>query len=165
MDRLSRVWSSLGLGGKEPGRAVQDHSRSHYSPELIGGLKDDHAVLLRQYAALERMAIEGRYTELPAAIAEFKEKFDVHVLHENLHFYCYIQDRAKSLQDRELIKSFRGEMNSIGRAVVAFVKRYMASGVTSLNGQAFLTELRQVGLLLMRRIEREEKDLYTLYQP
>lgn len=159
------MWSSLGLGGKTPVKAVQDHSRFNYSPELIAGLKDDHAVLLRQYAALERMAIDARYTEIPAAIAEFKEKFDVHVLHENLHFYCYIQDKARTLQERELIKSFRGEMNSIGRAVVAFAKRYLASGVTSLNSQAFLTELREVGLLLVRRIEREEKDLYTLYQP
>lgn len=164
MDALTRMWNSLGLG-KTSAREVQDHARSTFSPDLIVGLKDDHAELLRQYAALERMAIDGRYAEIPAAITEFKEKFDAHVLHENLHFYCYIQDRAKSLQERELIKSFRGEMNAIGRAVVAFVKRYLASGVTSLNGQDFLTELRQVGLLLLRRIEREEQDLYTLYRP
>lgn len=165
MGRFSRVWALLGFGGRTPGETVRDHSRSNYAPELIAGLKVDHAELLRQHAALERMAIEGRYPEIPAAIAELKEKFDGHVLHENLHFYGYIQDKARSLQERELIKNFRSEMNPVGHAVVAFVKRYLASGVTSLNSQAFRAELHQVGLLLARRIEREEKELYTLYQP
>lgn len=165
MQALSRVWKSLGFGDQPSNKADQEHSRFNFSADLIPGLKEDHADLLRQYAAIERMGVEGRYREIPGALEEFKEKFDVHVLHENLHFYCYIEEKARTIQARELIKSFRGEMNAIARGVVNFVKTWRASGVSPASGQQFLADLRQVGALLVRRVEREEKDLYTLYQP
>lgn len=165
MEPLSRLWQSLGFGAQPPAKAAQAESRFRYSAELIPGLKDDHQGLLKQYGAIERMISEGRHAEIPDALAAFKEAFDVHILNENLHFYCYIEERSKTLQQRELIKSFRGEMNAIARGVINFVKIWRASGVSAATGPQFLIELGQVGTLLVRRIEREEKDLYTLYQP
>lgn len=165
MEPLSRLWQSLGLGSQSSPKEARDESRFRYSPALIPGLKDDHQGLLKQYGAIERMANEGDHAMIPGALAEFKEAFDLHILHENLHFYCYLEEHSKDLQQRELIKSFRGEMNAIARGVVNFVKTWRGSGVSARTGQQFLTELRQVGLLLVRRIEREEQDLYTLYQP
>jgi len=165
MQVLARAWNWLGLGRGGTPRGAQEHSRFNYSPSLIPGLKGDHGELLKLYTEIERMGVEGRYGPIPAALGTFKAKFDVHLLNENLNFYCYIEERAKNAEDQELIKSFRSEMNAIARGVVNFVKRYRMSGVRAVNAQDFLTELHEVGALLVRRIEREEKELYALYRP
>lgn len=162
---LATALDWLGLG-KATARSAQEHSRLNYSADLIPGLKGDHGELLRMYREVEKMAVEGRYASIPAALAAFKSKFDLHILNENLRFYCYIEDRAAgNVHSQEIIKHFRGEMNSIARGVVNFVKKYRMAGVRPSNGQEFLTELRQVGVLLVARIEREENELYTLYRP
>ena len=63
------------------------------------------------------------------------------------------------------MRGFRSEMNAIARAVANFIKTYRRLGVDQATLADFLVELRQVGLLLLKRIEREEKELYTLYRP
>ena len=109
---------------------------------------------------------DGRYTALPAALAGFKSRFDLHILNENLHFYCFVEERSTSRpEDQDMIRGFRSEMNAIARAVVNFVKKYRSEGVSAESAPEFLVELRQIGALLLNRIEREEKDLYTLYRP
>lgn len=161
----------FGWGRKDEGlapslRAVQDKSRFHYSPELIGALKGDHGQLLQQYGEIERMAVHGQHAGLPLALAAFKAKFDVHVLNENLHFYCYLEHTlGRNPADLQLIQDFRTEMNTIARGVVNFVKKYRVAGVRQANARDFLTELRAVGALLAQRIQREEHDLHTLYRP
>jgi regulator of sigma D len=148
------------------GRVALDKARFGYSAELIDGLKDDHADLVRRYGEIEQLALKGTYGAIPMALAGFKNKLDVHLLHENLQFYCYLEQRlARRADSLALIKEFRGEMNAIARAVVNFVKKYRAEGVSAANSQAFLAELREMGALLAQRVEREEKDLYTLYRP
>lgn len=159
----------LGMGAGEVETSAQpglEHARFGYSPELIDGLKGDHADLLRRYGDIEQLALKGQYAALPMALAGFKNKFDVHVLHENLQFYCYLEQRlARDADTLTLIKDFRSEMNAIARGVVNFVKKYRTVGVQPGNGAEFLAELRSVGALLVQRVEREEKDLYTLYRP
>ena len=147
-------------------RAAQDKSRFRYSPELIGALEADHAQLLQQYGEIERMATGGQFAGLPLALGAFKAKFDVHVLNENLHFYCYLEHKlGGSPESLAVMQDFRGEMNAIARGVVNFVKKYRIAGVRQGNVAEFLEDLRTVGGLLAHRVEREEKDLYTLYQP
>lgn len=147
-------------------KAIQDKSRFHYAPDLIAGLKADHAQLLKQYAELERQAVAGQYAALPLSLAAFKNKFDVHILNENLHFYCYLEHKLRrSPENLALIQDFRAEMNAIARGVVNFVKKYRVAGVRQVNAAEFLAELRAVGALLVQRVEREEQDLYTLYAP
>lgn len=165
MAALARVREWFGFGEHEPPKSAQEHSRLHYSAHLIPGLKGDHAELLKLYAELERMAIEGRYASIPASLGTFKSKLDVHLLNENLHFYCYVEERARDQHQRELIKRFRSEMNAIARGALNFIKTYRQAGVHPANSQTFLSELRQVGALLVKRIEAEENQLYALYQP
>jgi hypothetical protein len=164
MATLTRMREWFGFGESEAPKSAQEHSRFNYSPELIRGLKGDHAELLKLYGEIERMAIEGRYAAIPASLGTFKTKLDVHLLNENLHFYCYVEEKAQRTEDRELIKGFRTEMNAIARGVLNFVKIYRQAGVHPANGQTFLSELRQVGALLVKRIEREEGELYSLYR-
>jgi hypothetical protein len=162
---LARVREWFGFGEEEQPKSAQEHSRFNYSAHLLPGLKGDHAELLKLYAELERMALEGRFASIPASLGTFKSKLDVHLLNENLHFYCYVEERSLGERDKELIRGFRAEMNGIARSVLNFVKVYRQAGVHPANGQTFLTELRQIGEMLVRRIEREERELYALYRP
>jgi hypothetical protein len=164
MEALARAWHWLGFGGTP--KASRDHSRFNFSPGLVARLKGDHGELIKHHAELERLAADGRYTALPAALAAFKSKFDMHVLNENLHFYGYVEEKAAGRpDDADMVRGFRSEMNSIARAVVNFVKKYRSEGVSGQTVADFLVELRQVGALLLKRIEREEKELYALYRP
>ena len=119
---LARAWHWLGFGGiPAPGR---DHSRFNFSPGLLASLEGEHGELLRLHAEIERLAADGRYTAIPAALATFKSKFDLHILHENLNFYGYVEEKAVTDGDsRDLIRRFRGEMNAIARGVVNFVRK------------------------------------------
>ena len=147
--------------------ATQRNQQSiHYSPQLIGRLCGDHATLLAVYQSVVDMLAQHQYAQIPATLGTFKTKFDVHLLNENLRFYCYLEQSLKT-QPAELamIRDFRREMNGIARGVVGFVRKYQAAGVSAANRQGFDAELRAVGALLVERIEREEQDLYTLYAP
>jgi hypothetical protein len=56
-------------------------------------------------------------------------------------------------------------MNTIARAVVEFVKKYQRLGIDHSLQVQFTVDYRAVGGLLVQRIEREEGNLYPLYQP
>jgi hypothetical protein len=167
MGAMSWAQDLLGLGEREAGGpAALDQARFGYSPELIGNLVGDHADLLRRHAEIEQLALRSQYGALPMALSGFKNKFDVHVLNENLQFYCHVEERlARRPRDLAMIKEFRTEMNAIARGVVNFVKKYRAEGVGAGNRDAFLADLRAVGGLLLQRVQREEKELYPLYAP
>jgi hypothetical protein len=164
MEALARAWHWLGFGGTP--RASRDHSRFNYSPSLVSSLKGDHSELITLHGEVTRLAADARYTAIPAALAAFKSKFDMHTLNENLHFYRFVEEKAAARpDDLDMIRGFRSEMNSIARAVVNFVKKYRSEGVSAQTAPDFLVEARQVGALLLKRIEREEKELYLLYRP
>jgi hypothetical protein len=163
MEALLRAWNWLGFGASP--QPARDRSRRH-SASLIGRLEDDHSELIGLHAEIERLATESRFAALPALLAAFRSKFDMHVLNENLHFYGYVEHKSAGRpEDQDLVRGFRSEMNAIARAVVNFIKKYRSLGVHADTVQEFLVELRQIGVLLIKRIEREEKELYGLYRP
>lgn len=163
-ESLARAWHWLGFGTPPP--PTRDHARYNHSAKLVPGLESDHGELLKLHHEIERLAEKGSYAALPAALAAYRSKFDLHVLSENLNLYGYLEEKAAGRpEDQELVRGFRSEMNAIARAVVNFIKKYRSMGVDAATVHDFLVELRQVGLLLIKRIEREEKELYPLYRP
>jgi hypothetical protein len=169
MGAMSWAQELLGIGGKD-GRAeapaALDQARFGYSSELIGSLQGDHADLLRRHGDIERLVQAGQYGAIPMALSGFKNKFDVHILHENLQFYCHVEERmARRAKDLAVIKEFRSEMNAVARGVVNFVKKYRTEGVRPSNRDAFVADLRAVGQQLALRVQREEQELYPLYAP
>ena len=164
MAAMAWVRNWFGLGDEASLKQVQDEHRIQYSPELIGTLKDDHAGLLRLYSEIEALATDRRFAEIALALRRFKSKFELHILTENVKFYCYVEERlGRRPAELRVIREFRREMNTIARSVTNFVRQYQESGVAAANGAAFLADLRQVGALLAQRVQREEQDLYTLY--
>ncbi len=135
-----------------------------YSPTLIDALKDDHSDLIELYSEIAHIMASGHYDAIPEALTSFKTKLDVHLLTENLRFYCYLeQNLSGHTAELELMKSFRREMSSIARAVVGFVRKWQFTVITKANKDSFLEEYAQIGDALTQRIEREENSLYTLY--
>jgi Hemerythrin HHE cation binding domain len=159
------AWVRNWLGFDEPAQ-VRDEHRIAYSPDLIAHLKHDHAGLLRLYGQLEALATAGTFDGIPAALRLFKTKFELHVLTENVKFYCYLEENlARRPAALRTIREFRRDMNAIARAVVNFARKHQQGGVSNANLGSFLVELREVGALLGRRVQREEQELYTLYAP
>jgi regulator of sigma D len=135
-----------------------------YSPTLIDSLKDDHSDLIEMYSEIAHIMAAGHYDAIPEALTSFKTKLDVHLLTENLRFYCYLeQNLTGHAAELELMKSFRREMSNIARSVVGFVRKWQFTVITKANKDSFLDEYAQIGAALTQRIEREENTLYTLY--
>lgn len=137
-----------------------------YDSRLIESLKHDHHSLVELFQQIGQTAERGRFHELPALLVAFKTGLESHVIAENVRFYNYVENSlAGDEENLLLIRSFRREMNAIARGVVDFVKKYQRAAFNDATRDAFLRDYAVVGGLLSQRIQREETNLYPLYQP
>ena len=137
-----------------------------YSDALIPHLKHDHVELVELYGAIAGFIDKQQYEYIAPGLEELKSKFNLHIMQENLHFYCYLEQSFQDQQDKlDMIKSYRKEMNAISAAVVRFIKKWQGQAIDSKNVSEFTQEYNSVGEVLAQRIDQEENNLYTLYQP
>jgi len=137
-----------------------------YDSRLVEALKHDHQELIHLFEQIGRLIDAKRFDLIPSQLVAFKTRLEAHLLTENVRFYNYVEHSLQEdPEDLALIRDFRREMNSIARAVVEFVKKYQRLGVDQTMQVAFVMDYRAVGGLLVQRIEREEGNLYPLYQP
>ena len=135
-----------------------------YDSGLVPALKNDHQELVALFEQIGRTYEARRYHEIPALLTAFKTRLEAHLLTENVRFYNYVESTLRDdAENLSLIRDFRREMNTIARAVVEFVKKYQRLGVDQSMQVAFVMDYRNVGGLLVQRIEREEGNLYPLY--
>ncbi len=136
-----------------------------YSSTLITQLKDEHEELVNIYSLIGTQLQQRQFAAVHDTLECLKDKFNRHVMQENVQFYCYLekffQDEARQLEE---IKRYRKEMNHISLAVVKFIKKWQAQAIDQLNYNEFATEYEAVGAVLAQRIDQEEHHLYTLYQ-
>jgi hemerythrin-like domain-containing protein len=147
------------------GRHVQRTIR--HDPALLESLLHDHIELNAIYQRIGKLRQDGHYDEIRAELVNFKTRLEAHILTENVRFYTYLeQSLSDDAHNAEMMRDFRREMNTIARAVVAFVKKYQAAGTFDPSLQAeFARDYQSVGELLKQRLGREESSLYPLYQP
>lgn len=158
------TWAQSFFGDRDEEPTVESTSFA-YAPELIAGLQAEHRGLLRRFVELEKLVGTRHFDAIPHNLAAFKSKFNVHMLRENLHCYGYLeQGLAGRPADLATARRFRGEIDAIARGVLDFVERYRSAGVRPANAQDFVTGLRAVGNTLLQRFQREEKELFVLYQ-
>jgi hypothetical protein len=137
-----------------------------YDSRLIESLKHDHHDLVELFQQIGEVAERGRFHELPQKLMAFKTGLESHVISENVRFYNYVENSLASDEENlALIRSFRREMNAIARGVVDFVKKYQRAQFNEGVREMFLRDYAVVGGLLTQRIQREEANLYPLYQP
>jgi regulator of sigma D len=141
-------------------------SKISYSDDLIPHLKHDHVELLELYGAIAGFIQQEQYEYIAPALEELKSKFNLHIMQENLHFYCYLEQSCQAQADRlDMIKTYRKEMNAISAAVVRFIKKWQGQLIHPSNVSEFTQEYNAVGEVLVQRIDQEENHLYTLYRP
>lgn len=156
-----------GSGRSAPATAASAIGRApSYDSRLIESLKHDHHSLVELFQQIGQTAERGRFHELPALLVAFKTGLESHVIAENVRFYNYVENSLSGDEENLLlIRSFRREMNAIARGVVDFVKKYQRAAFNEATRDAFLRDYAVVGGLLTQRIQREEANLYPLYQP
>jgi len=139
----------------------------NYDATLINGLTHDHKDLVDIF---RRIWVEGyekqNYRKLAHLLTMFKSGFQAHLIKENVRFYVYLeQTLSEDVHTLQIVKDFRTDMNDIASAVVHFCKRYTHDAFTQEMVQDFKRDYQKIGEALTRRIDLEEKELYTLYQP
>lgn len=141
-------------------------SEIRYSPTLVDELKNDHKDLLALYMAIKSSFERGDYGDVSTKLNEFRVGLQGHLLTENVRFYIYI-DRVhgQDQMNSELIRSFRREMDGIGRTALNFLQKYEMIGVDKALASAFAADFAAIGAVLTERIKKEESVLYPLYMP
>lgn len=141
-----------------PGTAI------HFHPELVGKLQQDHQALLRIYTQTQAAARRGDVVQAAHHLEEFRILLQSHLLTENVRLYVYLEHAlAKDAPSHQLIRSFRHEMDDIGKAVVEFLTDYRDLAQHPEFAQQFSQALDGIGKVLAERIRREEETLYPLY--
>lgn len=135
-----------------------------YSPELIGSLKSDHQALLTLYGEIQSDLDARRYPKIVEKLAEFRTALTSHLLTENVRLYVYLDRQfSRDETNSELIRSFRKEMDNIGRIAMNFLRKYEELGVDAELAKHFARDFATIGEVLTNRIKREEETLYPLY--
>jgi regulator of sigma D len=144
-------------------RDITDPSIPFY-PKLIDHLEMDHQHLLLLYTDINSSLEQKKYALIPGQLHIFKNDLKAHLDTENIKFYGYLEQRLKD-QSEEFIslRRFRKEMRAIERTVIKFLDHWIEYGVQADSLNEFKTEYNAIGAALIKRIESEEKELYTLY--
>jgi hypothetical protein len=160
-------WLSRGRQSAAPReRGDEPQSRFRYLRDLIPVFQADHAGLLKQCRAIEKMVATGDFSGIPLALSAFKARLEVHLLNESLHLFCYLDERLPlDAAERVMIREIRAETTGTSRDVINLIKQYRAAGITPANSSMFLAEWKPAATALLQQLAREEQDLYPLYQP
>ena len=138
----------------------------YYRPGLVPELEHDHVALRQQFEALAGFHREGDQDRALDALRRFTSSLRAHLLKENLHLYVYLKHAlSRDVESAALMHSMRREMQDIGRALNHFVSSYTSEPWNQGTRERFTRDIEQIGEVLLRRIEEEERVLYPLYMP
>lgn len=135
-----------------------------YDPRLVEKLKDDHAQLVKVYVRIMQVVASQDLSKLPGLLDGFLALFNAHALTEYIKLYVFLDYTFRRDPEKHAtIMQFRQEMNEIGKTVRKFAHLWRRSGVTHTSLAAFESQIEQIGVVLIKRIEVEEGQLYEIY--
>ncbi|MBE9515761.1 MAG: hemerythrin domain-containing protein [Proteobacteria bacterium] len=166
---LSDIFSKF-LGNQAPSDTLSARAAPgtsiHYHPELIDKLTNDHKILIAIYTRIHKSIDAGDVQSAVAYLNKFKAVLQEHLLLENVKLYVYLSHQLAADESKsDTILGFRREMGKIGGVVMDFLRTYTEQPLDASRLDEFKQELTGIGAALTDRIEREERDLYTLYTP
>ncbi len=139
-------------------------TRLSYDENLISKLTSDHEEMLAIYTSCAQAYEKKDYLKLNQLLNQLKSKLTSHLLRENVCFYLYVSHYYKEDEStRELINSFRREMEEIGKVAFKFLTE--SSAPDAVYYAEFKKNFDMIGSVLTNRIEEEESGLYMLYVP
>ncbi len=138
-----------------------------YDDSLIDNLEKDHEILVEIFGKIWKNGYEEEdFDALALHLREFKAMFQSHLLKENVKFYAYLEQSMKEdAHSLSVVREFRRDMNDIANAVISFCKKYERPEYTKVAVESFVKEYQGIGQALVRRVQLEERDLYSLYAP
>lgn len=139
------------------------NTKISYDKKLIKGLESEHQQLLTLFGKVVEQVQAEKEPEAKKTLAKFKTLLMSHLLKENTSLYVYLKHTADSEADLSLITDMKHEMDVVGRNVVRFLNTNIDAS-TRLD-HVFLEQFQAVGVQLVKRIEREESQLYPTYAP
>ena len=135
-----------------------------FYPKLIDHLEMDHKHLIDLYINIGDTFSLKEFQLIPVQLVKFKEDLKAHLDTENIKFYGYLEQNLKDqTQQFTELRRFRKEMRSIERTVIKFLDHWIEFGVNRQSAKSFKAEYDVIGAALIKRIESEEKELYTMY--
>lgn len=136
-----------------------------FSAQLVPELKQEHRQLLDLFGQIVAAQKDMDVALIQAGLDNMKTALTGHLLKENVRLYVYLQKSLSADADNSaLVSGFRQEMDGIGRAVSAFIQKYLQLKTWGeAEHQSFGTELHAIGQALGKRIASEESSLYPLY--
>nr|WP_295781836.1 hemerythrin domain-containing protein [Rhodoferax sp.] len=135
-----------------------------YHPDLISKLKNEHRVVLDIYGQIVTHAAAKDWGTVSLLLNQFRSGLTDHLLDEAVRLYVYLQKTQEDDDSITLIRSFRSEMDGIGRTVIKVLDRFEDVAKSGALQELFENEWRGIGVVLGDRIAREEKTLYPLYR-
>ncbi|HEY0721424.1 MAG TPA: hemerythrin domain-containing protein [Gammaproteobacteria bacterium] len=136
----------------------------HYSPTLIDELKGDHQQLLAAYMSIKASFDQGNYAAVSQQLNDFRFGLHSHLLTENVRLYIYVGSMlSHDGQKAEMIRTFRHEMEGIGKTALRLLKKYEAINLDTELADPFARDFAAIGSILTDRIKKEESVLYPLY--
>lgn len=136
-----------------------------YDSGLIQSLEKDHEMLVEIFGKIWSQGYEkSDFDAVCFHLSDFKALFQSHLLRENVKFYVYLEQALrKDSHSLSIVKEFRKDMNDIANAVIGFCKKYDKPEYTEVAHEAFKADYQAIGQALVRRVQLEERDLYSLY--
>ncbi|GAA6137228.1 hypothetical protein NBRC116583_09750 [Arenicella sp. 4NH20-0111] len=155
---------------KSRGQLKQASARSKgiaFDSGLIQNLEKDHEMLVEIFGKIWSEGYEkSDFDVVSRHLSEFKSLFQSHLLKENVKFYAYLeQAMKKDSHSLSVVREFRKDMNDIANAVIGFCKKYDKPEYTKVAHESFKKDYQGIGQALVRRVQLEERDLYSLYAP
>lgn len=145
---------------------VAPGTQLHYDSELIGRLRSHHDALFDLSIKARDSAQAAKFDETKKCVQKFRLLLNEHLLEKNLRLYTYLGCCLKSAAAAlEYTREMRRETAAISRKATLFITHYSDVGVNDGNRTAFLEELAQTRAVLNESFAREERTLYTMYQP
>lgn len=156
---------SSSAANQAPSTQFAPGTQISYMAGLVPELKDEHRQLLDLFGQIVAAQKDKDVARIQAGLDSLKTALTGHLLKENVRLYVYLQKIFSADADNSvLVSGFRQEMDGIGRAVSAFIQKYIAlKSWGDAEHQAFGTELHAIGQALGKRIASEEGSLYPLY--
>lgn len=135
-----------------------------YDTGLIAKLVNDHKQLLSVYIDIDKAIERKLYAKIRGLLDVFLALFNEHALAEYTKLYVFLDYALRPFPDKhEQVMISRKEMQEIGKALRLFVHSWKSRGIDASNLLSFAAGLHEIGTVLNKRVDVEEKQLYQIY--
>ncbi len=113
-------------------------------------LEEDYVLLIELYHKIYSEGYKVRdYQAMLRYLRDFKSAFQEYLIKESAEFHSYLQKNFEDdMSALEVVKDFRGNLNSIATTVISFCDKYKEPTLIVSNAYQFDRDYQEVGRVL-----------------